>query len=108
MIKKGFSTWFKETFHKEDCLNNTVFTRQSLMDAWDNGYNKGKEEVPSVNPRLDTMCAMLKTIHNLEEKLTKAESLITRLSTCFSSYANNIFENELIKEAEQFLKEVEE
>lgn len=87
MIKEGFSAWFKETFHKEDCLNNTVFTRQSLMDAWDNGYDKGKEE--------------------LKEKLTRAESLITRLSTCFSSYANNIFENELIKEAEQFIEEVE-
>lgn len=40
---EGFSTWFKETFHKEDCLNNAVFTRQSLMDAWDNGYNKANE-----------------------------------------------------------------
>lgn len=87
MTKEGFSAWFKETFNKEDCLNNAVFTRQSLMDAWDNGYDKGKEE--------------------LKEKLTKAESLITRLSTCFSSYANNIFENELIKEAEQFIEEVE-
>lgn len=44
MTKEGFSTWFKETFYKEDCLNNAVFTRQSLMDAWDNGYNKAKEE----------------------------------------------------------------
>ena len=42
-----------------------------------------------------------------DKQLAKAESLITRLSTCFGSYANNIFENELLKEAEQFLNEVE-
>lgn len=42
--------------------------------------------------------------YSLQEKLDIAKSLITRLSTCFSSYANNIFENELLKEAEQFLE----
>lgn len=42
-------------------------------------------------------------VDEVKEQLTKAESLITKLSTCFSSYANNIFENELLKEAEQFL-----
>lgn len=34
-----------------------------------------KDEVPSVNPKLDAMCEMLKTIHNLNErnKMLKAQ-----------------------------------
>ena len=44
---------------------------------------------------------------SLQEKLAVAENLITRLSACFSSYADNIFEKALLKEAEQFLEEVE-
>lgn len=88
MIKEGFSAWFKETFHKEDCLNNAVFTRQSLMDAWDNGYNKGKEE--------------------LKEKLTKAVDIIRRLM--HELVVSNIPYDDvelLVKDTEQFLKEVE-
>lgn len=40
--------------------------------------------------------------------LTKAKDLLVRLSTCLESHSNNNFEYELLKEAEQFLKEIEE
>lgn len=39
------------------------------------------------------------------EKLTKAKDLLVRLSSCLESHSNNNFEYELLKEAEQFLKE---
>lgn len=52
--------------------------------------------------------SVLENVVRSKEQLAKAESLITRLSTCFSSYSSNIFEEELLKEAEQFLKEVGE
>lgn len=91
MIKEGFSAWFKETFHKEDCLNNAVFTRQSLMDAWDNGYNNGKKE-----------------------KLSRAESLIKELYKGLDKlYLSGLsdkqiaFVERLQDKTEQFLKEVE-
>lgn len=35
--------------------------------------------------------------------LLKAKRIINKLSTCFSSYSSNIFEEELLKEAEQFI-----
>lgn len=42
-----------------------------------------EDEVPSVNPKLDTMCKMLKTIHDLDKRnktlkvqLTKARGLL--------------------------------
>ena len=49
-----------------------------------------------------------KDLIDFNEKLTRAKRLITRLSACFGSYATNIFGNELLKEAEQFLNEVSE
>lgn len=39
-------------------------------------------------------------------KLAQAEEIITKLSACLSSHANNSFENELLAEAEKFLEDV--
>lgn len=39
-------------------------------------------------------------------KLAKAEEIITKLSACLSSHANNSFENELLAKTEKFLEEV--
>ena len=39
--KEEFSTWFKENTPKEGLSENTTFTRQFLIDAWDNGYSNG-------------------------------------------------------------------
>ena len=36
-----FSSWFKENTPKEGLSENTTFTRQFLIDAWDNGYING-------------------------------------------------------------------
>ena len=36
-----FSSWFKENTPKEGLSENTTFTRQFLIDAWNNGYING-------------------------------------------------------------------
>lgn len=38
-----------------------------------------KEEVPSVNPKLDAMCEMLKTIHDLNERNKMLEAQIEKM-----------------------------
>lgn len=38
-----------------------------------------KAEVPSVNPKLDAMCEMLKTIHDLNERNKKLEAQIEKM-----------------------------
>ena len=38
-----------------------------------------EEEVPSVNPKLDAMCEMLKTIHTLNERNKMLEVQIERM-----------------------------
>lgn len=41
-----------------------------------------KEEVPSVNPKLDAMCEMLKTIHDLNERNKMLEIQIEKMKCC--------------------------
>ena len=41
-----------------------------------------KEEVPSVNPKLDAMCEMLKTIHDLNERNKMLEAQIEKMKNC--------------------------
>ena len=41
-----------------------------------------KEEVPSVNPKLDAMCEMLKTIHDLNERNKTLEAQIEKMKCC--------------------------
>lgn len=41
-----------------------------------------KEEVPSVNPKLDAMCEMLKTIHDLNERNKMLEAQIEKMKCC--------------------------
>ena len=38
--KEGFSDWFKENTPKEGLSENTTFTKQFLIDAWNNGYSQ--------------------------------------------------------------------
>lgn len=38
-----------------------------------------KDEVPSVNPKLDAMCEMLKTIHDLNERNKMLEAQIEKM-----------------------------
>lgn len=38
-----------------------------------------KEELPSVNPKLDAMCEMLKTIHDLNERNKMLEAQIEKM-----------------------------
>lgn len=44
---EDFLSWFKENTPKEGLSENTTFTKQFLIDAWNNGYytgcNKAKE-----------------------------------------------------------------
>ena len=40
-----------------------------------------------------------------EKQLTKVKDLLVKLSICLEGHSNNNFEYELIKQAEQFLKE---
>ena len=51
-----------------------------------------KEEVPSVNPKLDAMCEMLKTIHDLNERNKMLEAQIEKMKSdvieCFGSEYN--------------------
>lgn len=75
-----------------------------------------KDEVPSVNPKIDAMGEILKTIHNLNERnktlekqLTKAKDHIKRLLSCLQQDTNdpqtNYYVVKYMNEAEQFLKE---
>ncbi len=41
-----------------------------------------KDEVPSVNPKLDAMCEMLKTIHDLNERNKMLEAQIEIMKNC--------------------------
>ena len=42
MVEKyELSKWFKENTPKEGLSENTMFTRQFLIDAWNNGYDNG-------------------------------------------------------------------
>ena len=41
-----------------------------------------EKEVPSVNPKLDAMCEMLKTIHDLQERNKMLEAQIERMKNC--------------------------
>ena len=75
-----------------------------------------KDGVPSVNPTLDNMCEMLKTIHDLNERnkmlevqLTKAKEYIKLLlMNCVGVYrSTGKTVAEIQAEAEAFLKEVE-
>jgi hypothetical protein len=43
--KEEFSDWFKENTPKEGLSENTTFTRQFLIDAWNNGYRRGIEKM---------------------------------------------------------------
>lgn len=43
-----------------------------------------KEEVPSVNPNLDSMCEMLKTIHDLNERNKMLEGQIEKMKCCYN------------------------
>ena len=40
------------------------------------------KEVPGVNPKLDAMCEMLKTIHDLKERIKILEKQIERMKCC--------------------------
>ena len=42
------------------------------------------EEVPSVNPKLDAMCEMLKTIHDLNERNKMLEAQIEKMKCCYN------------------------
>ena len=52
-------------------------------------------------------CSHYFNFKDLEKQLTKAKDLLLKLSTCLEGHSNNNFEYELIKEAEQFISEVE-
>lgn len=41
-----------------------------------------KDEVPNVNPNLDSMCEMLKTIHDLSERNKMLETQIEKMKCC--------------------------
>jgi hypothetical protein len=41
-----------------------------------------KEEVPSVNPKLDARCEMLKIIHDLNERNKMLEAQIEEMKCC--------------------------
>ena len=41
-----------------------------------------KEEVPSVNPKLDAMCELLKTIHGLNEKNKMLKAQVEKMKCC--------------------------
>jgi hypothetical protein len=43
MDEEGFSSWFKENTPKEGLSENTTFTKQFLIDAWNNGFLTGLE-----------------------------------------------------------------
>ena len=93
-----------------DDVNAEMLKRFNRLEELEKENAELKEEVKN-NEDLATV-AYLQGAGNQkkksDEQLAKAESLIVRLSTCFGSYANNIFENELLKEAEQYLDEVSE
>ena len=41
-----------------------------------------EDGVPSVNPKIDTICGMLKSIHILDEKNKKLETQIEKMKCC--------------------------
>jgi hypothetical protein len=43
-----------------------------------------KEELPSINPKLDAMCEMLKTIHDLNERNKMLEAQIEKMKCCYN------------------------
>jgi regulator of replication initiation timing len=49
-----------------------------------------KEELPSINPKLDAMCEMLKTIHDLNERNKMLEAQIEEMK---SDYEELLDEN---------------
>ena len=74
------------------------------------GYKAGKAELEKEIAELKVSCKIqvdtaFQMIYEKDDQLTKAKDLLLKLSTCFEGHSNNNFEYELIKEAEQFLKE---
>lgn len=45
----NFHSWFKENTPKEGLSENTTFTKQFVIDAWNNGFLKGLEVKPKWN-----------------------------------------------------------
>lgn len=41
---KDFQSWFKKNTPKEGLSENTTFTKQFVIDAWNNGHYKGYNE----------------------------------------------------------------
>jgi hypothetical protein len=41
-----------------------------------------EEELPSINPKLDAMCEMLKTIHDLNERNKMLEAKVEKMRNC--------------------------
>ena len=59
-----------------------------------------RDEVPSVNPKLDSMCEMLKTIHNLSErnKILEKENAELKRRDCWKGCLYASGKSELIYE----------
>ena len=41
---EDFQSWFKENTPKEGLSENTTFTKQFVIDAWNDGYYTGYDE----------------------------------------------------------------
>lgn len=81
MKEWDFSNGIFRTYSRSSYLCFFLFLRFwiSLM----NGERRmTKNEVPSVNPKLDAMCEMLKTIHDLSERNKMLEKQIEKMKCC--------------------------
>ena len=87
---KKVATLEKENADLEEA-NKTLFTMNNNM--W---------------VELEKKRAESQGITNKLHQLLKAKEIILKLSTCLEGHSNNNFEYELLQEAEQFLKEVDE
>ena len=50
-----------------------------------------EDGVPSVNPKLDAMCELLKTIHDLQKKNKELEAQVEKMKCCeICEYGGNV------------------
>lgn len=74
---EGFGNWFKANTPKEGLSENTTFTKQFLIDAWNNGYNKAKEEMQA------QIEIMKKDYELLLDEKFRLEDTISELRECY-------------------------
>lgn len=98
VAEKRIAELEKENEELETFVMGGRHERDLIFDAW----HKEAAELKKRNGELAGQKA------SLERWFSEAKDLILKLSACLEGHRNNNYEYELLKEAERFLKEIEE